>query len=469
MKKLVLLLMISVIICLLCACKENSEPKAVNSEDSNTSDNENKQSSETPKNADGSNILKNEKMYMIDSFDAYSACNTENGYYYLSSDMFKLKDGSYGKHLMYVDFASCQEIYLCSTASCKHDSIDCPAVFLCDEFYEFSTKLFVIGDNLYILSRKYDDDGTLSQMILGDDITTESRPATLYRAKLDGTERKKIYTFDSDLTIEDKLFGGNNGIYLITKKLSTENNGSFTSTFSSERKLIYLDLKTLSEKEICHMEFDDNISWTVIGCANNTLVLSGIDFGRKISVEEIFDDDVYKEMFYSASEVYAVLDMNSGKLKEICRVSNKNDHSAQLAGDNLYLSYAENHSIEEINLETGEKKTICTLSQNLILNVIGDMLCCRDWNLSDDYKYYFVNTKTGEIINTPLVNLCNGWEIEFRAETSSDVLIIYDYDADKFEDGSYEIHQNKFALMAKDDLFSGRDNYKKIKMVGSGK
>lgn len=49
------------------------------------------------------------------------------------------------------------------------------------------------------------------------------------------------------------------------------------------------------------MEFDDNISWTVIGCANNTLVLSGIDFGRKISVEEILDDDVYKEMFYSAS------------------------------------------------------------------------------------------------------------------------------------------------------------------------
>ncbi|MDE6233056.1 MAG: hypothetical protein K2M60_06895, partial [Lachnospiraceae bacterium] len=70
---------------------------------------------------------------------------------------------------------------------------------------------------------------------------------------------------------------------------------------------------------------------------------------------------------------------------------------------------------------------------------------------------------------SPIVNLCNGWAIDFRGETASDVLFIYDYDATDYNDGSYEIHQYKHALISKEDLFAEKDNYKKIEMIGSGK
>ena len=63
-----------------------------------------------------------------------SACYTEDGYYYLCNDETKLKGGDWGGHLMYMDYATRQEIYLCSTAGCKHDSLDCPAMLSSEDF-----------------------------------------------------------------------------------------------------------------------------------------------------------------------------------------------------------------------------------------------------------------------------------------------------------------------------------------------
>lgn len=400
-----------------------------------------------------------------------SACGTENGYYYLTGDTVELRDGSYGAHLMYMDYAAGREIYLCSTAGCKHDSPDCPAVFLYDDFPTTTTKLFVFQNNLYILSREYDDDGTMSSEginIGGDGNTVESQPAVLYRANLDGTERKEVYVFDPKLTLEDLVIGDDHGIYLITKKLAAEKDENKTYTTSTERKIVYLSLDSFDIKEICPMTFDDSVRWNVIGCYQNSFVLSGTDYGREYSREEYWDDDAYKELYNNSSEVYALLDPGEGKIKEICRMQNKYENSAKILGDSLYLSSTENQNIEAINMETGEKKTLCALKQNFIMDAIGDALCCRDWNLSEDPVFYFVNVKTGEITHSPLVIRCNGWAVEFRAQTASDILFIYDYDATDNGDGSYEIHRYKYALIAKEDLFSGQENYREIEMVGSG-
>ena len=397
-----------------------------------------------------------------------SACITENGYYYLTHESVELKDGKFGIHLMYMDFAAKREIYLCSTAGCKHDSADCPSVFLISDFPQASTKLFVFNDNLYILSREYDDDGTVSQFIGGEENIPESKPVALYCAKLDGTERKKVYTFDAELTIEDMIFANNDGIYIVTKKVSADKTGGQTYKTSSERKLVFLDLSSLSAKDICPMAFGDSISWNIIGCCQYGFVLSGIDYGREISRDELWNDDLYSELYQNSAVVYALLDPQNGKLKEICRQSNKNANSAQIFGDSLYLSSDENKNIDVINIGTGEKKTLCSIQQNLIMGVLGDMLCCREWNLAENPKWYFVDTNTGEMTKTDLVNKCNGWSLEFRGETSEDVLFVYDYDASTTDNESYEIYQYKHALISKKDLFAGRQNYRKIDMTGPG-
>ena len=405
-----------------------------------------------------------------------SACNTENCYYYLTRDLTKLQDGNYGNHLMYMDFATCREIYLCSTAGCKHNSLDCPAVFSYDDFPIFTTKLFVYDNYLYILSRESSDESVsssegISQNIMGGDdeyIMSQRKPAVLYRANLDGTERKKVYTFDEGLTLEEFILKDENGIYVITKKLSIDKVDNMTYTTGSEHKVVFLDLQSFHAQEVCPISFDNHISWDVIGCYQDCLILSGIDYGRELSMEEKLDDDTYHSLYEDSFDIYAILDLKSGELNEFYRESNKNQHDVYVVGDTMYISFSENPIIEGINIESRERKTICTLEQNLIMNVIDDMLCCRDWNLSSDHTYYFVNMKTGEIMHSMLVNQYNGWDLEFRAETSSDMLVVYDYDATKNSDDSYEIHQYKYALISKEDLFMGKQNYRKIDMIEQG-
>lgn len=464
MKKLITLFTIATLAFSLCACKDETKT------DDNSS--KNKQNNGLQQDIVMGSNHESEELHFLSSLRADSGCNTENGYYYLTEDIVKLRDGNYGMHLMYMDFATCREIYLCSTSGCGHDSADCPAVFLYDDFPNFSTKLFIYKNQLYILSREYDNDGSANTITIYDSntfVSPESKPAVLYRANLDGTERKKIYIFDADITLEESVLGDDNGIYVITKKLSADKKDNVTYTTSSERKLMFLDIEEGSIKEVCSMNFGDNISWNVIGCNNGSLILNGIDFGREITQDEKWDDDTYKNLFYEKSyDVYAVLDLKNGELNEICRIANKVSHSGCVIGDMMYISYQESQVIESISIDTGEKKTVCTLEQNLIMDTLGDILCCRGWDLAKDFTYYFVNTKTGEISHSTLVNQNNGWNLEFRAELESDVLLVYDYDAKKNNDNSYEIYQYKYALISKADLFKGNGNYRKIEMLGKG-
>lgn len=464
MKKICILFLITALVCsLFCACsgKMESADRSI----------ETGQNSTTQQTTDDSAPSGGKGLQLLSNRYGESACITKNGYYYLTGETTKLRDGSYGAHLMYMDFAAGREIYLCSTAGCNHDSADCPAVFSYDDFPLFSTLLFVVGDHLYILSREYDNDGSVSQgfVQIGEDGgSVESQPAALYRANLDGTKREKIFTFDSALTIEDTIVGKDEGIYIVTKKLSSEKDGNQTFTTSSERKLMFLNLDSLSLREVCSMDFDDHISWRIIDCCQDDFLLCGTDFGREISRDETWDDDVYQELYRNSSQVYALLSCDGGKPRELARQSNNCDNSAKLLGDRLYLSSEENQNIEALDIETGEKRTLCTLPQNLIMDTLGDTLCCRDWNLAGDPIWYFVDTKTGTITKSPLVNLRNGWSLDFRGETEEDVLFVYDYDATDNQDGSYEIHQYKYALISKDDLFAGKDSYRAIEMIGPG-
>ncbi|MGN0293746.1 MAG: hypothetical protein ACI4D3_07070, partial [Lachnospiraceae bacterium] len=74
---------------------------------------------------------------------AGEGCCTEDGYYYITEDTQELSDGSYGAHIMYMDFASGQEVYLCSNAGCRHDSPDCPSVLPEEDFPAGTCLIFV--------------------------------------------------------------------------------------------------------------------------------------------------------------------------------------------------------------------------------------------------------------------------------------------------------------------------------------
>lgn len=403
-------------------------------------------------------------------------CHTEDGYYYLEKESKELSDGSYGSHLMYMDFDALKEVYLCSNAGCNHDSADCSAVLLQDDFPLYTTLLFPYGGKLYLFSKEQDQDGSMqSGGFMTEEGTwtsgsIEGEPSILYRANLDGTDREKVYTFDASVTVEDYVMGDEKGLYLVTKKLTSEQEGTDTYIHSAERKLVFLDLEKGETSEVCSMNFEGNISWKVAGCYDRNIVLRGIDFGRTVSDQEMFSDDYAKELFENSSEVFAVLNLDSGQMTEKYRVSNKEQNSFLLSGSSLYCSLATDGSIKEMNLDTGAERSVYSEpGRYYYLNcMMGDKLCCSDYSGDDWDTYYYIDKNTGEVSHSMLVNKSLGWSLEFKAVLDTDVLVVYDYEATPQGDDSYEITLYQYGLISQSDLFAGNDNFRKINMVGTG-
>ena len=113
---------------------------------------------------------------------------------------------------------------------------------------------------------------------------------------------------------------------------------------------------------------------------------------------------------------------------------------------------------------------VAKLKQNNLLSTLGGKLCCRDWDLSKDFTYYFVDPATGKVQHSKLVNKRLGWDLEFLAENDRDALVVYDYEATPgARKGLYNISQYKLALIDKTDLFQGVDRFQPIQMTGKGR
>ncbi|HBA50767.1 MAG TPA: hypothetical protein DCZ91_23815 [Lachnospiraceae bacterium] len=398
-------------------------------------------------------------------------CHTKDGYYYQTFETEELSDGSYGSHLMYMDFAAGQEVYLCSNAGCSHNSPDCTSVLPYDDFQTASTLLFVWQDSLYLLSKMSDNDGSMQMTMDGEGYASQSdgiegSEAVLYRAKLDGTGREKVYSFDPSLVLEDLVMGDGNGIYVAVKKMTAQQSDEGTYFNSTERKLVYLDLAAAKEQEICSLDFEGYISWRLKGCYGRTLVLEGTDYGREVSGAELFEDDAYRELYENSQEVYATLSIDHPELEIRYRRSNQYGNFELVDGNMLYAS-CDDGSVKAIDLSTGAEREICRRSGGSYLyRRIGNKLCCD--SSFEDGTFDYIDIDTGEVSHSSLVNKSLGWSLEFRAVLDSDVLVIYDCDATSSGGGSYEINRWQYGLISQEDLFAGNDNYRKINMVGKG-
>ena len=394
----------------------------------------------------------------------------KDGYYYLAQETKELPNGKTFSHLMYIDFKTGKEIYLCNNSACNHYTENCSSVFLNEEFKRASL-LFVFNDKIYILSKDQDRDGvSVATMGISKELSSkktssaESSITSLYSINLDGTGREKIYTFDSLQTIEDFVVGDNKGLYFITKKLTTQSDNGYSYQTSSERNLVFLDLNTKKEKTLFKMDFDDEISWKVIGTSNRKLVLYGVDFGQKVStIDKKENSDLYK----SSYDVFATLDIDTGKINEIYRIFAPLSRSYVADENNLYFSKDGDKKIIKIDLNTGKNIVFANINQNCIWEIIGDKLLCREFALKDKSSY-FIDLNTGDISSSNLKNKTTGSVLQIIAESENEVLVLYNCDATYRSDGSFTVNKNYYGLIKKEDLYSGKENYRTVEMIKDG-
>lgn len=473
MKRKTALLLSFVMTCTLAACDKEEQNLSQNQSPVQAPLTQNhSESSPLQKDIDNSNDAL-QILYKNNAVSPYCTC--ENGCYYITTDDTELKDGSYGRHIMYIDFETQQEIYLCGSPGCTHDMQTCTSVLSQEDFLYDST-IFYYGNLLFVLSKEYDDDGSMQTNYISDisdtELPYESPAAALYCMNPDGTGRTKVYEFDADLTIEDIVIGKSSDLYFVVKKNDAEkigSTGSTSYTTSSDRRLIKINTADWKSQTVYQFPSSKNdIKWSIVNSFGSCLVLHGIAYDHPLTETELFDDDAYLENYKKSKSQYAVLDLENPEIQVVFSISTEEAMGASLVEKDefLYMSLEGNPAIRQINLITKEERILAELENNNIWYAFDDVLCCTSWN--SDSTLYFVNRQDGSISHSGLTNQSLGWMLDFRGEISDKFLVIYDYDAIPYPDDSYDITQYYYALITKEDLYKGNENYLPIKMISKG-
>lgn len=412
---------------------------------------------------------------------------SEAGYYYITEKETELKDGTYGRHIMYMDFAAKQEVYLCAEPGCKHNKKNCTAVLASEEFGEESF-IFVCNDTLYVISQDDDKEGSVlsSPIIIGDEggdfefFPEETEiPVVLYSMGLDGTNRRKEYTFEQGIMLDEILYDGKD-IYFTIKKVISSNKSSTqkkTTYYTvSDYELVKYQKEDSKLAKVCSLEFGDNVRWYIKGCHNNNIILRGRKYNGNLTSEERIDLKKEEAWKYEndSKDMYVKLDLKQGTIKEIYSVENDPNscNCVEMLGDYLYVSQEKTGIIEKIDMKTGKVQKLTNLKQNRIYRTLFDKLCCSSWDLQKDHTIYFVDVNSGKVEHCTLVNHRTRGELEIIGEVGNKLLAIYDWDAEKDEtvkdEDAYEVKRKQYGLIHKTNLYQSKDRFEKIEMKGAG-
>lgn len=396
-------------------------------------------------------------------------CAGDGGYYYLSNQGQRLRDGGYAFHMMYLDYGSLREIYLCNRPGCGHDSAECPSVFLQDEARPGGS-LFLYGGALYLFSHDQDQDGsshvsTEGAMQAGEG-GVSGAPACLIRMNPDGTGRERVFTFDAGLFVEDVVLGGSRSLYFVTKKLSSgQLDGSLTYYTSTERTLVRVDTGDWRQTAVCALDPD----WKIIGAWENNLVVSQVLFSRELSPEERYDEQAYRSAYQDSTTRLSLLDPADGTPHPLLTLSNQNLNSFAVADGTLYHSTEGEGQILRLDLGTEEDTVLAETGDSQILSVHREALLCSSWGEADQRT--FVHLDDGRQTPCGLTTASMGTPVEIRGEGEDSFLVIYDVDAKRdtaYNNGQYSVYGYKYALIKKEALYQGRAEYRPFEMIGFG-
>lgn len=452
-------------------CGNGENTKTVDKKNETAITNEKKEEQHNEQNQGSLNMLTD------NAFQA--SYGTEKGWYYFNEE-YQLEENDIPPAIMYVDYQSGKNIYLCNKVNCKHNSYDCNAVL--PKEMDRERTLFGQGEYLYLVSSDIDDSGSMSSQMLnlgedenGNVQVQEEKPyvPAIYRMKLDGTEREKVMNLESGTVLESTFLGDGENLYGVQKKVKKETKGANSYSTGYDKMLVKIDMKNKKTEKI--MDLDEET--TIIGCAGRNIVTGTIDYGRKVTTEEKHaNDDLYKQA------TYIIKSVNIDTKKEVIlkKIKEKNIHREMVCGSHLYTSGEKEKKIEIIDFLTGKKSVIKTDIPLSVDNIIErengfDVLYCIGYDYEEDqgWDYYLVDTKTKKTIKGKLKNSENT-PVEIVAQTSDKLFVTSDYknvnEYVAWMDVNQEvIGEMEYSMISKDDYIRNKANLKKVKMIGMKK
>lgn len=146
--------------------------------------------------------------------------------------------------------------------------------------------------------------------------------------------------------------------------------------------------------------------------------------------------------------------------------NNAVENSFLVYGDKIYLTVKGKKAVI-LDLKTGKKDTLSSaaLKKYQVIDTCGERLVCWPWNESTGYLW---NPENNTVRRCDLREKTTNLAVEILAENKDSFCVAYDSEAEKNEDGSYNIKKRRFGLIAKEDYYKGKAAFTPISMVSNG-
>lgn len=265
--------------------------------------------------------------------------NYKNGYFYINRDNNKI---------MYFDYNSKKEVYLCNKPNCKHDNEDCSAYLKIGQ----NNELFYYNDYLYFINAEAAGN-IISVDFDGNRKDNKGNPATIYRMNLDGTDKKKLFIAPSGTQMSMPYLIKENILYcfLETYKINNDKSDSVASSVT-ERKLIAINLDTGK-----YVSIVDGLHKSFLGEYEGKIVLQEILY---IKNPDSFGDNTkgYIDNLYNSKTKIILLDTNTKNEEIVYEGLYKNVETLKFYKDGIYFMGQNSKSIEYLNFKTKKYEII---------------------------------------------------------------------------------------------------------------
>lgn len=416
MKKLWLLLFISLSILFLTGCSGGKNPA---------------ESVAKPKSIDGAGDI--ESVLSVPQLRNAMFASTKDGCYIIKNNFNKP-----GMNICYADYASEKMIYLSNKVDSRHCDEDDTSFF---ENASGNSDIFVAGDKLYCYAVYFNSD--------------DSSYFKLYQMDFNGENRRTVLEMGGNYSIDSKI--GYDGVSLYFPLVE--------STADGRRFLLSrLVLDTGELMTVKPLEMNNGTLYYILGTSGRNIVLKRIEAGE--------DDDYLKQ-----EHSLIVLNADTGETTEILKWL-QDKMSVCVHGQYLYYLDNRNGDFRKIDLNTQEDILIKNIRFPVgqLENYMAETIIRNDlWIFWGSGKVYMVNIQNGEITEQTMritgSSYSNGAPTIYGESDSDYFIIIGDKDVqvtlspEASNDGmAHEetVSELRFGLISKEDYWNDRLIYREI-------
>lgn len=401
-----------------------------------------------------------ENLKMISHKLAQNGANTKDGYYTISTD----ENGM--MNIMYVDYKTKKQIYLCDKSQCEHDNDKCTS-FIDMKYSARENTLLSDGKYLYLVSSEFNNEGGISTSINygTGEVQQEDEPSSIYRMNLDGSNKKKLASLDSGELLDDKFFTDGNYLYGIAmKKTNIKIDGDTTYTKGDDYQLIGISIEDGERKNITDWDND----WTILGVYEDKLIVNKLKFDHELTDEERMDNEKYIAAYRQAKEIIGTYDFNTKDFEELASHDASNDYLYEIYEKNLFYYKNNGDKIMSLDLESKKEEVFLETEYCNIQQIYNGYIITSDWKESKK-GFYIISIKDKKIEKFKLIKN-NGYPINIIGESDNFFFVESNCQIEEeyveWAGVSQTIETNRqYSMISKDDFVNNKKVFEKVEMI----